>query len=98
VKQVYDVPAILSFLFPGLGQLVKEQYNRAAMIWGAMLMPWLIWLLVAAVSGNMIYDPETIILSMVRSPLFPVVSVLNLTVHLWQVVDAYNCPRDFDLS
>lgn len=95
MKKVFDTPAILSLFFPGLGQLAKEQNKRAGMIWGAMLTPWLLWLLVAVLTNNMHYlNPEI----MLQSPFLPVLLLLNLAVHLWQVVDAYNCPRDFDLS
>lgn len=93
MKQVYDTPAILSLFFPGLGQLAKEQYKRAAMILALIILPWVVWLVGLIVSDSR-GDPETL----VRSPVFPVVILLNLAVHLWQVVDAYNCPRDFDLG
>lgn len=95
MKQTYDTPAILSLFFPGLGQLAKEQYKRAGMIFAVMLFPWILWLITAMVSGSTFYaDLESIL----RSPFLPFVLILNLSVHLWQVVDAYNCPRDFDLS
>lgn len=102
MKQVYGVPAILSFLFPGLGQLCKEQSGRAVIIWALILAPWTAWFLGAAllipeVSGTMIYGDtysRTKMLGNVffSSPILLPVLLLNLAVHLWAVVDAYNAP------
>jgi len=102
MKTVHGVPAILSFLFPGLGQLCKDQLNRAALIWLAMFTPWVLWGLAAAlyipeVMGAMMYgDASAKVSMMVRvflsSAVFPFIALLNLTVHLWSVVDAYRTP------
>jgi hypothetical protein len=94
MKQVYDTPAILSLFFPGLGQLAKEQNKRAVMVFAAMLIPWIIWIIATVINGGIFYGLESVL----RSPFLPFVLLLNLFVHLWQIVDAYNCPRDFDLS
>lgn len=102
MKPVHGIPAILSFFFPGLGQLCKEQWMRAATIWALMLAPWIVWFLFAAiivpeVMGTMTYGDMASKIAMIvkvflSSPILLFVLLLNLVVHLWAVVDAYNTP------
>lgn len=96
MKQDHGVPALLSFFFPGLGQLVKRQYENAVLIWVLILLPWLLWLLgaIALIPGAkhiILYDPERIS-PVLLSPVLPFILLLNLIVYLWSVVDAYNRP------
>lgn len=95
MKQDHGVPALLSFFFPGLGQLVKGQWERAVVVWGLIFGPWFVLGVVATkrASGySQPPGPEEIVWTMLQSPLLPFVLFPMLFVWLWSVVDAYNRP------
>lgn len=98
MNQVHGIPALLSLYFPGLGQLVKGQWQRAAFVWWLMFVPWAIWFVLAIafvpeVLGTIRYAPAEVPAMLLkvffRSPGLVLVLLVNLIVHLWAVVDAY---------
>lgn len=94
-NQKHDLPALLSFFFPGFGQLVKGQVLKAILIWlaGAILfvLPLVILLLFFGFSLNLQNFPEDIIS---RGTLFLIVLfmwfLVNFSCWAWNVHDAYN--------
>ncbi len=102
MKQVYGVPALLSLFVPGLGQLVKGQPGRAALVWILILAPWIAWIVVPAafdpdVPGTIMYGSAEIITKtltniLLSSPVLPFVLLANFVVQIWSVIDAYNKP------
>lgn len=93
MAQQHGMPALLSFFFPGLGQLVKGQWTRALLVWGLYLVPAAIWVIgTPELMPTMQFMPSNTLPTMISSPVFPVVVVLSLIVWLWSVVDAYRRP------
>ena len=78
-KTTYSVPALLSFVVPGLGQLVKKEFLKAVIIWVAAF---LLFIDVIAVQLGLVIMGHTL-------PLFPFLIVV-FVFWLWNVYDAYN--------
>lgn len=97
----HGVPALLSLFFPGLGQLVKGQWEYAVLVWIAIGIPWGILVVIAGYAGTgyatlvhafLYVGLDEVIPNMLKSPFLPFVLLLNLIVQLWAVVDAYRRP------
>lgn len=100
MKQDHGVPAILSLVFPGLGQLAKGHWPRALFIWGLMAIAWMTLIVLTM----LIYTPSTAaqpagtertletVLAALATPIAPIVLGFIGTVWLWSVVDAYRRP------
>lgn len=87
----YGVPALLSFVLPGLGQLVKKQLALAAAIWALIIIPAVVATLGTSLvtSGRLLWDPALDTLLLTASGLL---YLFSIGVWLWGVVDAYNRP------
>lgn len=82
----HGVPALLSFFFPGLGQLVKGQWPRFAGIWSVLVIIWLIYLVVV----TRIIGPE--VPEWIPAFALALHAIPTVIVWLWGVVDAYRSP------
>jgi len=94
-QQHHGVPALLSLVIPGLGQLVKGHWDRALTIWLVIVVPWLLLTFLAA-SENAAYAaprPEDIPLIMLRLPALPLVILVSVAAWIWGIVDAYRRPQ-----
>lgn len=94
-NQKHGVPALFSFFFPGLGQLIKGHIVKAILIWvvgGAMLLllP-LASILFFEVTLDLEHFYEDII---TRGALFLTVVliwvIMNFSFWVWNIYDAYN--------
>lgn len=95
MKPYHGVPALLGLFFPGLGQLVKGQWERALFVWGLIFGPW-IGLGIEAGYAASVYSnspsPGDIVLIITRSQYLPFVLPLTGIIWLWSIVDAYRHP------
>lgn len=76
---VYPIPALLSFLFPGLGQIVKGQIFWAILIWFGFILgntSFALW--------ERYIGPQTLILMV----------LFNIILWIYQINDAYNSPKE----
>lgn len=95
MKQYHGAPALLSLLVPGLGQLVKRQWKRAAGIWALIAVPPVAWAAkTAAFEFESAYTPalKDVIGLMKESPLWPLLLLYVAVVWVWSIVDAYRRP------
>ncbi len=91
------MPALLSLLFPGFGQLVKGQWPRALFIWAVIAAPWAGWIAAATfdatpTASGFPLASEDIRRMFMASPVFGFVLLLTGIAWIWSVVDAYNRP------
>lgn len=92
VQTHYGVPALLSFVFPGLGQLVKKQTGLAVTIWILIAVPSLVASLGVSLLGPRTHlDPALAVVALVASA---VLYLFAGGVWIWGVVDAYNRPAN----
>lgn len=82
----HGVPALLSFFFPGLGQLVKGQWPRFVGIWLIITFVWAIY----GAARVLVFAP--VIPQGLEIALMAVPAFATLVVWLWGVVDAYRTP------
>lgn len=95
MKQVYGVPAILSFFFPGLGQLLKGQWPRALFVWGLYVVPATVWIVgTPELLPTVQFMPSNTAAVLLGSSAFPAVLLFSMAVWLWQTVDAYRRPAE----
>jgi len=71
----HQVPALLSFFIPALGQFVKGQVKEGLMIWMWFILGNLLLLVLSGILGGF-----TIILMM----------IFNIFLWIYQIYDAYN--------
>lgn len=79
ISQKHGVPLLLSFIIPGLGQLVKGQVKKGLLIFFAPIVGFLVFLIVGFLMNN--------------SGVFALLGYLWLGVivlYIWQLIDAYN--------
>ena len=77
--QKHGVPLLLSFIIPGLGQLVKGQVKKGLLIFFTPIVGFLLFLVLGFMINN--------------SAIFALMGYLWLGVsilYVWQLIDAYN--------
>jgi hypothetical protein len=74
-NQKHGIPALLSFAFPGLGQLIKGHVLKAIVVWGALFFIWFTFF-GSTLTGNV--------------ELTFILWIMPSVVWLWNVYDAYN--------
>ncbi len=82
MKTTYSLPALLSFVVPGLGQLVKKQFGKAAAIFA------LAFVLLFFLGGLL----DSMMKQQQDGPLLPGV-ILLICLWVWNIYDAYNSQR-----
>jgi len=84
MSQKYGVPALFSFLIPGLGQLVKKHFIKAVFIY-------IIFILDFCVICAELY--VNVHMSAIKVLFIPV--LIYIVTRFWNIIDAYNSDKDF---
>ena len=88
----YGVPALLSLIVPGLGQLIKRHTRLAVTVWIFYVVGvaggWMNLSAARRVSENSFY-PDYALIPLVAAI---VLATFALVTWIWSVVDAYNRP------
>ena len=54
-RKTFVIPAVISAIFPGFGQVFKLQFVKAFLIWGAGFVLWLLFGWWTAIPGGLLY-------------------------------------------
>jgi hypothetical protein len=77
--QKHGVPLLLSFIIPGLGQLVKGQIKKGLLIFFSPIVGFLLFIILGFLINN--------------SAVFALMGYLwlgTIILYIWQLIDAYN--------
>ena len=76
MKNQHGIPALFSFFVPGLGQLIKGDWDKALGVWFAYFMAFVSLIIIAKI-------PELAVFGFFSLLAFPIIWV-------WNLHDAYN--------
>jgi len=87
MERTFSLPAFLSFIIPGVGQLIKKQFIKTVIIWIAAF---IIMIVLFSISQGLFFMGCEL-------PILPFVVVAFL-FWVWNIYDAYNRQNDWRLK